>query len=633
MKKKTKAISILLTGVALAIGIAVSNGIIQNAYHLDEAKAATNVVTYTITAKNTVTVSGTAPSGSSATLVETYATSKQITDKNSQTLTLSGWNGNTINSITLSMKSNASSGQGSFTYSVNGGSSFSTLISNSKFNSASWRGSWSTSYVPVTKNGLSIAATTLDLVFKIAATDNSLYCESYSFSYVKNQVLQSISVVTPPLKTSYFVGESIDTNGLLIRASYDVGDPVDVTSSCTFNPSSFSSAGTNVNVTASYTDGGVTKQATIDGFTVSERNLVSIAVTTNPTKMSYVTGESLNTSGMVITASYDAGSPVIGYTNYNVSPSVFNVVGSQEVTISDKENSGIFDTINVSVSQAPTESTYTYTEGDGNGDGNVRTYDIGQFIMTQRKNGSSSEIAASYAELRIYSSHSMEIVPKALGTKRITAIQVTASTDAYATAMGAATIIAGASSSTASSITGISSVASSVATFNLSSVSNCEFVKFTLGAQSRTLSWKITYAVTSTPQHETDAVAYGTSFLSATADGCSTANSSTLSGVWASLESSYNALSNDAKAYLTGLTPNVSGNDAQHAVARYIHIITKYGEATFNDFMNLDLQSAPSSSDVLALDSHDFLPLIAVISVVGLTILIGYYYHNKRKEA
>lgn len=147
MKKKTKAISILLTGVALAIGIAVSNGIIQNAYHLDEAKAATNVVTYTITAKNTVTVSGTAPSGSSATLVETYGTSKQITANNSQTLTLSGWNGNTINSITLSMKSNASSGQGSFTYSVNGGSSFSTLISNSKFNSASWRGSWSTSYV------------------------------------------------------------------------------------------------------------------------------------------------------------------------------------------------------------------------------------------------------------------------------------------------------------------------------------------------------------------------------------------------------------------------------------------------------------------------------------------------------
>ena len=45
-------------------------------------------VTYTISSKNTLTTTGTAPAGSSATIAETYNTSKQMTSGNSQTLTL-----------------------------------------------------------------------------------------------------------------------------------------------------------------------------------------------------------------------------------------------------------------------------------------------------------------------------------------------------------------------------------------------------------------------------------------------------------------------------------------------------------------------------------------------------------------
>jgi len=138
-------------------------------------------VTYTISAKNTLTTSGTAPVGSSATIVETYSTSKQMTSGNSQTLTLSGYNGYKITSITLSMRSNSSSGAGNLIYKIDGGSD-QTIISTNGFNNAAWYGAWSSSYVPVTK-AVDITCGNTSTILKLSATVNSLYCESYSLTY------------------------------------------------------------------------------------------------------------------------------------------------------------------------------------------------------------------------------------------------------------------------------------------------------------------------------------------------------------------------------------------------------------------------------------------------------------------
>ena len=113
-------------------------------------------VTYTISGKNTLSTTGTAPTNSSATIAETYSTSKQMTSGNSQTLTLKGYNGYKITALTLSMKSNSSSGSGKLRYSTNGGTNYTTLIGNNNFNDTSWHGSWSSSYVDVTKSNLNI---------------------------------------------------------------------------------------------------------------------------------------------------------------------------------------------------------------------------------------------------------------------------------------------------------------------------------------------------------------------------------------------------------------------------------------------------------------------------------------------
>ncbi|MBR3443462.1 MAG: Ig-like domain-containing protein [Bacteroidaceae bacterium] len=146
-------------------------------------------VTYLVNSKNTLTVQGTAPTGSSATLVETYNTSQQMTAGNSQTLTLKGFSGYTISNITLQMRSNSSKGAGKLSYSTDGGSTYTYLVGSSSngsnFNSTDWNGSWSTSYVSISKD-VTINATSSDLIIKIEATVNSLYCKSYTLTYTQN---------------------------------------------------------------------------------------------------------------------------------------------------------------------------------------------------------------------------------------------------------------------------------------------------------------------------------------------------------------------------------------------------------------------------------------------------------------
>lgn len=140
-------------------------------------------VTYTVASTTSVNVSGTAPEGSLATFKNTYTTTKeQLTANNSMTLTLSGYAGCKITGITLSMKSNSKKGSGSFT-AVAGETTISN-IATSAFNSSSWNGSYTTSYVDVSPTVTEYEiASGENLVLTIAATVNSLYCQSFTITY------------------------------------------------------------------------------------------------------------------------------------------------------------------------------------------------------------------------------------------------------------------------------------------------------------------------------------------------------------------------------------------------------------------------------------------------------------------
>jgi hypothetical protein len=142
-----------------------------------------NTAIYSVSTTNSVVASGISPSGSSSTYAQTYSTAKQMTSGNSASLTLSGYAGYKITNVVLEMRSNSSSGAGTLNI-VAGSTSISTVNPSASFNSISWNGSWSSTYVNVTKvPTLYSILNGENVVITISATANSLYIQKFSITY------------------------------------------------------------------------------------------------------------------------------------------------------------------------------------------------------------------------------------------------------------------------------------------------------------------------------------------------------------------------------------------------------------------------------------------------------------------
>ena len=174
-----------------------------------------------------------------------------------------------------------------------------------------------------------------------------------------------IEVTTKPTKTSYLAGDSFNSAGMVVTASYGTGQAVLATaevSGYSVSPSVLTDGTTSVTIT--YSEGGETCTTTL-AVTVTHK-LSAITVTTNPTKTTYEYGDTLATAGMVVTASY-SDSKTAAVTGYSCSPTTFSTVGNQVVTVSYTEN-GVTQTatFNVTVNRKsvtkPTwKSNLTYT--------------------------------------------------------------------------------------------------------------------------------------------------------------------------------------------------------------------------------------------------------------------------------
>ncbi len=203
-------------------------------------RATVRTVTYTVTSKTTVSKSGYA-SAPNATYSQTYNSQKQATAGNSFTLTVPFSSGATIRSVTMSMKSNKSSGAGTLDITL-GGVSICSIADATAFNDSLWHGSYSQEYVPVVKSGLNATADSdCNLVIHIAATTHSLFCESYTIEYDDGSV-------TPVIEVSG-------------QASLMVGSPVTFTatpSNINPTPASFTWNSTNTSVATVSSSGVVT---------------------------------------------------------------------------------------------------------------------------------------------------------------------------------------------------------------------------------------------------------------------------------------------------------------------------------------------------------------------------------------
>ena len=161
--------------------------------------------------------------------------------------------------------------------------------------------------------------------------------------------LSGISVATAPSKTAYYIGETFDASGMAIKATMSDGSTKTVTG-WTYSPTGALTAADTA-VTISYTENGVTKTCT---QAITIRALVSIAITTAPSKTAYFTGDTFDTTGMVVTATMADGSTK-AVTGYTCSPTTM-ASNTTAVTISYTEG-GVTKT----TTQAVTVTTISTT--------------------------------------------------------------------------------------------------------------------------------------------------------------------------------------------------------------------------------------------------------------------------------
>lgn len=139
--------------------------------------------------------------------------------------------------------------------------------------------------------------------------------------------MESLTVKKPPNKTTYKSGETFDPTGMVVEAGFGYGIASDVTG-YTVTPSVLTDGVTEVTIT--YTEGRVTKTATTP-VTV-EKVLVSIEVTTPPTKTVYDYLESFEPNGMAVTATFSDGSKSAA-TGYSYPHTAFSTLGQQAVSL------------------------------------------------------------------------------------------------------------------------------------------------------------------------------------------------------------------------------------------------------------------------------------------------------------
>lgn len=137
--------------------------------------------TYTLSSTTSVEASGILPEGATHTYERSATTGQtgQMTAGNSTRLYLTGWEGCTIRTVTLSMRSNKYAGAGSLRMRIGNNEVWS--IADEPFDSDAWVGQYTTDFVPICKHMQTTVDGDIEII--ISATENSLYIQSYEIAY------------------------------------------------------------------------------------------------------------------------------------------------------------------------------------------------------------------------------------------------------------------------------------------------------------------------------------------------------------------------------------------------------------------------------------------------------------------
>ena len=159
---------------------------------------------------------------------------------------------------------------------------------------------------------------------------------SATFNIKINEVVaESMSIETEPTKVAYFIGDTVDLSGLVLKISYNNGKEELITEGYAYDAISLETEGSHV-ITVTY--GEFSVEVTVVAY---EPTLESLTIKTDPDKTEYFVGDKIDYTGLVVEGSFSNGKTV-EMEEYNVSPEVFTEAGEIEVVISVGEISTSF---------------------------------------------------------------------------------------------------------------------------------------------------------------------------------------------------------------------------------------------------------------------------------------------------
>ncbi len=155
----------------------------------------------------------------------------------------------------------------------------------------------------------------------------------------ESQILY-VEIASLPDKTDYVLGDTLDTDGLVLNVTYDNGETVEVAEGYTCSPEKLESSGICA-VVVNYE--GFENEFNVN---VSKGKPTKISIASSPYKTEYLVGETLITRGLTLLAEYADGSQEAVSEGYECSVSVFVKAGTQKITVTYE---GCNATFNVTV--------------------------------------------------------------------------------------------------------------------------------------------------------------------------------------------------------------------------------------------------------------------------------------------
>jgi hypothetical protein len=182
---------------------------------------------------------------------------------------------------------------------------------------------------------------------------------------VKAKELESIALTTKPTKLEYIEGQVLDLTGGVLTLTYNDNSTETITlPSSDVTVSGFDATQVKVQTITLTYEG---KTATFD-VEVIAKVISSIAVTTKPTKLEYIEGQSLDVIGGVLTATYnDNSTETVNLKSENVKVSGFDATqtGKQTITVEYGGKTATFEVIvnaeqlvEIEVTTLPTKVEY-----------------------------------------------------------------------------------------------------------------------------------------------------------------------------------------------------------------------------------------------------------------------------------